>query len=77
MTGPGYSRRTMVRLLTTAAAFVFGRPILAARDAPQQGRGIHLVLDETGPIIIQYRGQRVVLMPQEIMDALRPSKGVE
>lgn len=73
-----YTRRQMVQFLSGVAAFLYGKPEKAQinigqyaqmnRAAPSR---IVLVLDGTDGVEVVYRGERITVPPQEVMDALR------
>lgn len=66
-----FSRRSIVRVLAGTAGYILGAQNHAQA---QSGKApLLLALDGMGAeaIVIQYRGQRVSISPQEIIDALK------
>lgn len=63
----GITRRQVVAAIGTVAITLRGQEVTSA-DA--QSRGLTISLDAMDAVVIQYRGRRVVLRPDEIMDAL-------
>lgn len=67
------TRRDALKVVGVSVAYLHGVPVTASQVASQQSsRGLSLVLDGLDGIILQYRGQRVVIQPAEIMAALAP-----
>lgn len=60
------TRRDAVGMVAALAAFIYGRPTVTA-----QGRVLNLILDGTDGVLVSYRGQHVVVRPQEIIEALQ------
>ena len=60
------TRRAAVTALAGICGYLYGTPVGAA----QGPRGMALALDGVEGIVITYRGQRVVVTPQDIVDAL-------
>ena len=68
MTGP--DRRAALTGLVGIVGFLFGR----SGPPSQYGRPIQLVLDDVAQIDVFYRGQRVSVHPQEVINALRAGR---
>ncbi len=70
-----HSRRGMVRILAGVAGYILGEQASTYAQAPQRPpkAPLLLVLDGMGAdaIVVMYRGQRVAITPQEIIDALK------
>ncbi len=71
------NRRDAVRVVAGLAGMIWGQPALSLAASQSQqaqrpnGQGLRLVLDGQEFIEVVYRGQRVAIGPQEIIDALK------
>lgn len=63
---PALSRRRALTIVGTAFVYLHGKEV----RADNQARGLTLALDSVDALVVQYRGQRVVVTPQEIVEAL-------
>lgn len=68
------SRRRALQVVGALVGYLHGKPVAAIEgSAPQMApRGLALILDGLDGIVLQYRGQRVVIQPVELMAALAP-----
>ncbi len=58
------TRRTALGFVTLILGFIHGKHVSA------QGNYLRLALDTVDGVIVTYRGQQVVVNPQELLDAL-------
>lgn len=64
------SRRTALVLVGGLLGYLDGKPVAG------QSRGLALPLDTVDAIVVTYRGTKVTITPQELMEALAPAQGV-
>jgi hypothetical protein len=62
------TRRRMVAVLAGVCGYLWARPVNA--QSQQAPHGLNLVLDGVDGIIVTYRGQKQIITPSEIMNAL-------
>lgn len=62
----GLSRRAALLTVTGVMGILYGR----MTPAQSGGRQLLLTLDDVEAIVVQYRGQRIPIPPQAIVDAL-------